>query len=147
MYQFTLPPALFMSSSSSTHTWQDLMLSISWSFASLMSTCACMCSVTSVVSNWHDMPPSLGLHGLHVAHQSPLSAVFSRQEYCSGLPCPPPGKSSQPRDRTRASFIPGRFFTTDSPGKPHSIFYLKSHQGSLTLSFIWNLICIPSPPK
>ena len=26
-----------------------------------------------------------------VAHQSPLSLGFSRQEYCSGLPCPPTG--------------------------------------------------------
>ena len=26
-----------------------------------------------------------------VAHQPPLSMVFSRQEYWSGSPCPPPG--------------------------------------------------------
>ena len=26
-----------------------------------------------------------------VAHQAPLSMEFSRQEYWSGLPCPPPG--------------------------------------------------------
>ena len=26
-----------------------------------------------------------------VAHQAPLSKGFSRQEYWSGLPCPPPG--------------------------------------------------------
>ena len=26
-----------------------------------------------------------------VAHQAPLSMRFSRQEYWSGLPCPPPG--------------------------------------------------------
>ena len=26
-----------------------------------------------------------------VAHKAPLSTVFSRQEYWSGLPCPPPG--------------------------------------------------------
>ena len=35
-----------------------------------------------------------------VAHQSPLSMGFSRQEYWSGLPCPPPGESSRPRDQT-----------------------------------------------
>ena len=37
--------------------------------------------VASVVSNslW-----------LHVAHQAPLSMGFSRQEYWSGWPCPPP---------------------------------------------------------
>ena len=36
---------------------------------------------------------------------------FSRQEYCSGLPCPPPGVPSQPRDRTGVSHFAGGFFT------------------------------------
>ena len=30
------------------------------------------------------------------AHQAPLSMAFSRQEYWSGLPCPPPGDLSDP---------------------------------------------------
>ena len=30
------------------------------------------------------------------AHQAPLSLGFSRQEYCSGLPCPPPGYLPDP---------------------------------------------------
>ena len=46
-----------------------------------------------------------------VAHQGPLSIGFSRQEYWSGLPFPPPGESSQPRDRTWLSCIEDRFFT------------------------------------
>ena len=33
-----------------------------------------------------------------VARQAPLSMRFSRQEYWSGLLCPSPGGSSQPRD-------------------------------------------------
>ena len=32
----------------------------------------------------------------YVAHQSPLSMGFSRQEYWSGLPCPPPGNLPDP---------------------------------------------------
>ena len=32
-----------------------------------------------------------------VACQAPLSMEFSRQESWSGLPCPPPGGSAQPR--------------------------------------------------
>ena len=28
---------------------------------------------------------------MDVAWQAPLSMGFSRQEYCRGLPCPPPG--------------------------------------------------------
>ena len=31
-----------------------------------------------------------------VAHQAPLSLGFSRQEYWSGLPCPPPGDLPDP---------------------------------------------------
>ena len=31
-----------------------------------------------------------------VAHQAPLSMGFSRQEYCSGLPCPSPGDLPDP---------------------------------------------------
>ena len=39
-----------------------------------------------------------------VTSQVPVSVGFSRQEYWSGLPCPPPGESSPPRDRTRVSY-------------------------------------------
>ena len=31
-----------------------------------------------------------------VAHQAPLSMGFTRQEYWSGLPCPPPGDVPYP---------------------------------------------------
>ena len=31
-----------------------------------------------------------------IAHQAPLSMEFSRQEYCSGLPCLPPGNLPNP---------------------------------------------------
>ena len=40
--------------------------------------------------------PFLGPHGLYVAYQSPLSMGFSRQEYWSGLPFPPPGDLPNP---------------------------------------------------
>ena len=53
-----------------------------------------------------------------IAHQAPLSMEFSRQEYWSGLPFPPPGESSRPRDRTQDSCIAVRFITTEPPGKP-----------------------------
>ena len=44
-----------------------------------------------------------------VACQAPLSMGFSRHEYWSGLPCPPPGEYFQPRDRAQASCIARRF--------------------------------------
>jgi len=40
-----------------------------------------------------------------VAHQASLSMGFSRQEYLSGLPRPPPRWSSRSRDRTHISYV------------------------------------------
>ena len=39
---------------------------------------------------------SLRPHGLYVAHQAPVSMGFSRQQYWTGLPCPPPGVLPDP---------------------------------------------------
>ena len=49
-----------------------------------------------------------------VAHQAPLSIEFSRQEYWSGLSCPPPGDLSDPGTEpvSHVSCTAGRFFTT-----------------------------------
>ena len=51
-----------------------------------------------------------------VAHQTPLSMEFSRQECWRGLPYPLSGESSQPRDQTHVSLhlpaLAGGFFTT-----------------------------------
>ena len=46
-----------------------------------------------------------------VAHQTPLSMEFSRQEYWSWVAIPFFRVSSPPRDPTRVSCIAGRFFT------------------------------------
>ena len=50
-----------------------------------------------------------------VAHQAPLSVGFSRQEYWSGLPCPPPGDLPDPGIKSTSLMYlapAGRFFTT-----------------------------------
>ena len=63
--------------------------------------------VTSVVSN------SVTLWT--VACQAPLSMGFCRQEYWSGLPCPPPGDLPNPRIEPMSLMSPAlasRFFTT-----------------------------------
>ena len=55
-----------------------------------------------------------------VAHQVPLSMGFSRQEYWSGLPCPPPGDLPNPGMEPTSpeiSWIAGEFFTTGLSGK------------------------------
>ena len=52
---------------------------------------------------------------MDVAHQAPLSMGFSRQEYWTGLPCPPPGVLPDPGIELMYHVSPvlaGRFFTT-----------------------------------
>ena len=52
-----------------------------------------------------------------VAHQVPLSIGFSRQEYWSGLPCPPPGDLPKPEIEPMSPMspaLPGGFFTTST---------------------------------
>ena len=55
-----------------------------------------------------------------VAHQTPLSMGFSRQEYRSGLPFPTPGDLPDPGIEPVSLSSPalvGRFFTTVPPEK------------------------------
>ena len=49
--------------------------------------------------------------------QAPLSMEFSRQEYWSGLPCPPPGDLSHPGVELlslSSTALAGVFFTTSA---------------------------------
>ena len=58
-----------------------------------------------------------------IAHQTPLSMEFSRQEYWSGLPFPTPGDLPDTGIKPRSlalqmvPCIAVRFFTTEPPGK------------------------------
>ena len=54
-----------------------------------------------------------------VARQAPLSMGFSRQEYWSGLPFPPPGDLPHPGIEP-ASFMSPAWVPLAPPGKPHS---------------------------
>ena len=52
---------------------------------------------------------------------NPLFVGFSRQEYLSGLPFPPPGDLPNPGIQPESPESPalaGRFFTTEPPGLP-----------------------------
>ena len=51
-----------------------------------------------------------------VARQAPLSVGFSRQEYWSGLPFPPPGDIPDPGTKPTSPALAGGFFTTELPG-------------------------------
>ena len=53
-----------------------------------------------------------------VGHQAPLSMEFSRQEYWSWLPFPPPGDLHGPGIKPTSPALTGVFFTIEPPGKP-----------------------------
>ena len=52
-----------------------------------------------------------------VAHQAPLSMGFSKQEYWSGLSCPPPGDLPDPGIEPASPALAGGFFTSWATGE------------------------------
>ena len=69
----------------------------------------CVCYVISCVQ--HFATPRT------VAHHTPLSMGFSRQEYWSGWPCPPPGDLPNPGIESTPCMSPAladRLFTTST---------------------------------
>ena len=63
-----------------------------------------------------------------VVRQAPPSIGFSRQEYWSELPCPPPEDLPHPGIESEFPLSPalaGGFFTSEPPGKPPNQLYLK----------------------
>ena len=77
---------------------------------SLLSFTFHVCVCRSVVSN--SVTPGT------VTHQAPLSMKFSRQEYWSGLPFPPPGDLLGPGFDLASPGLAGRFFTLSHLGSP-----------------------------
>ena len=62
-----------------------------------------------------------------IACLAPLSMGFSRREYWSGLPCPPPGDLSNPGiepSSLMSHALAGRFFTTSTTWVAHTYVYL-----------------------
>ena len=70
----------------------------------------CFCFSHSVVSDSFVTPWS-------VAHQTPLSVAFPRQEYWSGLPFPSLGVLRDPGIEPPSPAWAGGFFTTEPPEK------------------------------
>ena len=80
------------------------------------------------------------------AHQAPLSTGFSRQEYWSGLPCPPPGDLSDPGIELAFLVSPAladRFFTTSATWEVRRMNLKSVIQNEVSQKeknkFIWNL--------
>ena len=67
----------------------------------------CACSVAESCLTLHSVAP-----------KAPPSVGFSRQEYWSGLPFPPPGDLPDPGIEPVSPVLTGGFFTTELPGKP-----------------------------
>ena len=62
-----------------------------------------------------------------VAHQTPLSIEFSKQEYRRGLPFPPLGDLPDPGSELSSPASPalaGRFFTTTATWEAHMYVYM-----------------------
>ena len=53
-----------------------------------------------------------------VAYQAPLSMAFSRQEYLSGLPFPPPGNLPNPGMEPMSLALQADSLPSEPPGKP-----------------------------
>ena len=71
-----------------------------------------------------------------VACQAPLSMGFSRQEYWSGLSCPPSGDLPDPRIEPvslKSPALAGGFFTTEHLWEAHSVAKRSSVVKSLSL--------------
>ena len=59
-----------------------------------------------------------------IAHQTPVSMGFSRQEYWSGLPFPSPGDLPDSRIKPASPSLADGFFTTELLGKPFGGYFL-----------------------
>ena len=56
----------------------------------------------------------------NAAPQAPLSMGFSRQEYWSGLPCPPPGDLPDPGIKPRSPTLLVESLPSEPAGKPEN---------------------------
>ena len=52
-----------------------------------------------------------------VVQKAPLSMGFSRQEYWSGFPCPPPGDLPNPGNKPRSPTLQVDYLLSEPPGK------------------------------
>ena len=67
-----------------------------------------------------------------MAHQAPLSMGFSKQEYWSGVPFPPPGDLHDPGIEAAFPALIGGFFTAEPLGKPENPLNILKTSPSMT---------------
>ena len=71
-----------------------------------------------------------------VAYQTPPSMGFSRQEYWSGLPFPPPGNLPDPRIKLGSPALQVNSLPSEPPGNPWWIFRRVKQKHLNVLGFI-----------
>ena len=103
-----LPPRLAMHTTSLTETLMYTFLAVLF----LLTCNAAGMSAWVLSGIWLFVAPWT------VARQAPLSMGFSRKEYWSGLPWPPPGDLPGPGIEPGSPAWAGRFFTAEPAGKP-----------------------------
>ena len=88
-----------------------------------------------------------------VACQAPLSTGFSRQEYWSGLPCPPPGDLPTPGIEPTSPALAAGLFTTSATWEARHLCLLSSKLSVLVpwrcrrwydWNFSWSITCFIS---
>ena len=102
-YGNTAPPNLF--------TYYLWLLSLHKGRVKKLPQILCLCMLSHFCHVW--LFATLWI----VTHQAPLSMGFSKQEYWSGLPCPPPGDFPNPGIEHTSLVLPalaGGFFTTSA---------------------------------
>ena len=87
-----------------TVTWGEIRFTLSF-LAFVVGLCRSLSCVRLHVTPWT------------VAYQVPLSMGFSKQEYWSGLSCPPPGDLPDPGIKPASPASAGGFFTAEPPGE------------------------------
>ena len=62
-----------------------------------------------------------------IVQQATVSMGFSRQEYWSELPCPPPGDLPKSKIGSTSPALAGGFFTAEPSGKPMNSGYIQAN--------------------
>ena len=75
--------------------------------------CVCVCMLSYSVQSVSLATPWT------VARQAPLSKEFSKKEYWSGLPFPPPGDLPNPGINPKSPALTGKFLSWCHQGSPH----------------------------
>ena len=97
--------------------------------------CVCVCYLPSYVRLF-ETPWT-------VAHQVSLSLEFSRQEYWTGLPFPPPGDLPDPGIKPGSPALQADFLLSELPGAGHFSAPLRHEGASRYTLTLYSLVALP----